>query len=72
MVSCLPPRFQPPLIEIDVTYAAAQILLSRIKGQLASINHNSCAYTIDLVSDLLQTAVNCRGMSETKPIFQAD
>jgi len=44
----------------DVTYAAAQILLSRIKGQPPSTNHNPCAYTIDLASELIQTAINSR------------
>ncbi|KIL60917.1 hypothetical protein M378DRAFT_13835 [Amanita muscaria Koide BX008] len=41
----------------DVTYAAAQILLSRIREQS---NTNSRAYSMELVAELIQTAVDCR------------
>jgi len=51
---------------IDVTYAAAQILLSRVREQS---NTNFRSYSMELVTELIQTAVDCRGVSKTNLIL---
>ena len=46
------------LTRSDVTYAAAQILLSRVRERPI----NSCTYSMELVSELVQAAMDCRGV----------
>ncbi|PFH46736.1 hypothetical protein AMATHDRAFT_7452 [Amanita thiersii Skay4041] len=48
----------------DVTYAAGQILLSRAKEQISRTSiEDSHAYPMDLVAELIQTAVECRALT---------
>ncbi|KAF8632155.1 hypothetical protein AX17_004897 [Amanita inopinata Kibby_2008] len=44
----------------DVTYAAVQILLSRVREHSAGAN---AAYSIDLIVELVEIAVNCRALT---------
>lgn len=46
------------LTRSDVTYAAAQILLSRVRERTI----NACTYSMELLSELVQAAVDCRGV----------